>query len=63
MKKRYVVPSGSSGRFIRQRTLQARGLTLASAVDESSTGPASIMLIAPDGDPLLIAQHVPKPER
>jgi catechol 2,3-dioxygenase-like lactoylglutathione lyase family enzyme len=46
-----------------QRTLQARGLTLASAADESSTGPASLMLIDPDGNPILIDQHVPKPER
>ncbi|WP_309895436.1 VOC family protein [Archangium sp.] len=46
-----------------QRTLQARGLTLASAADESSTGPASLMLIDPDGNPILIDQHVPKPAR
>jgi catechol 2,3-dioxygenase-like lactoylglutathione lyase family enzyme len=44
-----------------QRTLQARGLTLASAADEASTGPASLMLIDPDGNPILIDQHVPKP--
>ncbi len=46
-----------------QRTLQARGLTLASAADDSSTGPASLMLIDPDGNPILIDQHVPKPAR
>jgi hypothetical protein len=46
-----------------QRTLQARGLTLASAADESSTGPASLMLIDPDGNPILMDQHVPKPAR
>ncbi|MCY1022518.1 VOC family protein [Pyxidicoccus sp. MSG2] len=46
-----------------QRTLQARGLTLASVADESSTGPASLMLIDPDGNPILIDQHVPKPVR
>jgi catechol 2,3-dioxygenase-like lactoylglutathione lyase family enzyme len=46
-----------------QRTLQARGLTLASAAAESSTGPASLMLIDPDGNPILIDQHVPKPAR
>ena len=46
-----------------QRTLQARGLTLTSAADESSTGPASLMLIDPDGNPILIDQHVPKPAR
>jgi catechol 2,3-dioxygenase-like lactoylglutathione lyase family enzyme len=46
-----------------QRTLQARGLPLTSAADESSTGPASLMLIDPDGNPILIDQHVPKPAR
>ncbi len=46
-----------------QRTLQARGLTLSTVADESSTGPASLMLIDPDGNPILIDQHVPKPER
>lgn len=46
-----------------QRTLQARGLTLASAADESSTGPASLMLVDPDGNPILLDQHVPKPAR
>lgn len=46
-----------------QRTLQARGLTLATAADEASTGPASLMLIDPDGNPILIDQHVPKPQR
>jgi catechol 2,3-dioxygenase-like lactoylglutathione lyase family enzyme len=46
-----------------QRTLQARGLTLTSAADESSTGPASLMLIDPDGNPILIDQHVSKPAR
>jgi catechol 2,3-dioxygenase-like lactoylglutathione lyase family enzyme len=46
-----------------QRTLQAKGLTLTSAADESSTGPASLMLIDPDGNPILIDQHVPKPVR
>jgi catechol 2,3-dioxygenase-like lactoylglutathione lyase family enzyme len=46
-----------------QRTLQDRGLTLTSTADESSTGPASFMLIDPDGNPILIDQHVPKPAR
>ena len=46
-----------------QRTLQSRGLTLTTAADESSTGPASLMLIDPDGNPILIDQHVPKPKR
>jgi len=46
-----------------QKTFQARGLTQAPAADEASTGPASFMLIDPDGNPILIDQHVPKPSR
>lgn len=31
--------------------------------DESSTGPASLVLTDPDGNPILIAQHVPRPRK
>ena len=41
-----------------QRSLKASGLTLASQADESTTGPASLTLIDPDGNPVLIDQHV-----
>lgn len=44
-----------------QRRLKAQGLTLTTAADESATGPASLMLIDPDGNPILVDQHVPKP--
>ena len=40
-----------------QRKLKAQGVTLASEADESSTGPASITLVDPDGNPVLIDQH------
>ncbi len=43
-----------------QARLQKHGLTLASAADPASTGPASLMVIDPDGNPVLIDQHVPK---
>ncbi len=43
-----------------QRTLTSRGLTLATTADESSTGPAGFMLMDPDGNPILIDQHVPR---
>lgn len=46
-----------------QRTLKSRGLTLATEADESTTGPASLMLIDPDGNPILIDQHVPAPKK
>lgn len=43
------------------RTLQSRlkeqGLEFASEADEHSTGPASFMLIDPDGNPILVDQH------
>lgn len=46
-----------------QRRLKAHGLPLASEADESTTGPASLMLIDPDGNPILIDQHVPSPRK
>ena len=46
-----------------QRTLKARGLTPAPAADESTDGPAYFMLTDPDGNPILVDQHVPKPKR
>ncbi len=46
-----------------QRTLVSNGLTLATKADESSTGPASLMLLDPDGNPILIDQHVPAPKK
>jgi|SRR5688572_22425691 len=46
-----------------QRALKARGLTLASEADESTSGPASLMLIDPDGNPVLLDQHVPSPRK
>ncbi len=44
-----------------QRSLKAKALALTSEADESATGPASLMLIDPDGDPILIDQHVASP--
>lgn len=44
-----------------QRALKERGLTLTAAADESTKGPASLMLLDPDGNPILIDQHVPRP--
>jgi catechol 2,3-dioxygenase-like lactoylglutathione lyase family enzyme len=42
-----------------QRVFKSRGLALASEADESTSGPASLMLLDPDGNPILIDQHVP----
>ena len=41
-----------------QRQLKDRGLTLLAEADESSTGPASFMIVDPDGNPILVDQHV-----
>ena len=41
-----------------QRALKASGVPIAQEADESSSGPASIMLIDPDGNPILVDQHV-----
>ena len=40
-----------------QRVLRERGVALASEADEASQGPASLTLIDPDGNPILIDQH------
>jgi catechol 2,3-dioxygenase-like lactoylglutathione lyase family enzyme len=41
-----------------QRRLRAGGIEPATAVDESTTGPAFLMVIDPDGNPILFDQHV-----
>ncbi len=41
-----------------QRQLKAQGLTLSPEADESTTGPAYFMLTDPDGNPVLVDQHV-----
>ncbi len=41
-----------------QKTLKANGVTFATEADESSTGPASFVVVDPDGNPVLVDQHV-----
>ena len=41
-----------------QRQLKARGLEFMSEADEATTGPASFMVLDPDGNPILLDQHV-----
>ena len=41
-----------------QRQLKAKGVELASEADENSTGPASFVALDPDGNPILVDQHV-----
>ncbi len=41
-----------------QHELQSQGLSLLNEADENTSGPASLMLLDPDGNPILIDQHV-----
>jgi lactoylglutathione lyase len=41
-----------------QRELKAKGITFASEADETSTGPGSFIIVDPDGNPILVDQHV-----
>lgn len=41
-----------------QRRLKAQGVTLANEADERTTGPASFVAVDPDGNPVLVDQHV-----
>lgn len=47
-------------REIRDRLVEA-GLELATDLDPEGAGPASIVLEDPDGNPILVDQHVPRP--
>ena len=41
-----------------QRRLKEQGVQLAAEADEGTTGPAYFMAIDPDGNPVLVDQHV-----
>ena len=41
-----------------QRRLKAQGVALEAEADEGSTGPASFIAVDPDGNPILVDQHV-----
>jgi lactoylglutathione lyase len=41
-----------------QRQLRARGVEFEQEADESTTGPASFFVLDPDGNPILVDQHV-----
>jgi len=41
-----------------QRQLKAQGVALLNETDESTTGPGSFIAVDPDGNPILIDQHV-----
>ena len=41
-----------------QRKLKSQGVQLVSEADETTTGPASFVAIDPDGNPILVDQHL-----
>jgi lactoylglutathione lyase len=41
-----------------QRQLKGQGVEFISKADESTTGPASFIVMDPDGNPILVDQHV-----
>jgi lactoylglutathione lyase len=41
-----------------QRQVKAQGVVLMTEADEATTGPASFVVIDPDGNPILVDQHV-----
>ena len=41
-----------------QRQLKAKGIVLHTEADENGTGPASFLALDPDGNPILVDQHV-----
>ena len=41
-----------------QRQLRAQGVQFQQEADESTTGPASFVVVDPDGNPILFDQHV-----
>ena len=41
-----------------QQSLKEKGISLATEADETTTGPANFMVIDPDGNTILIDQHV-----
>lgn len=41
-----------------QKELKAKGIQFASEADENNTGPGSFVIVDPDGNPILVDQHV-----
>lgn len=45
-----------------QRQLREKGIEPVMAADESTSGPASFVVVDPDGNPILVDQHVERPK-
>ena len=52
-----TLPSFTDVRQLQQQ-LKAQGVKLEQEADESTTGPASVIVMDPDGNPILFDQHV-----
>ena len=59
-RKKETLDEFTDVRALQKRLLEA-GLELQAKADEESTGPASFMLSDPDGNPILVDQHVARP--
>lgn len=46
-----------------QKHAEAQGIALTTKADESTTGPASITMVDPDGNVILIDQHTDRPKK
>ncbi len=45
-----------------QAMLDGRKVKITTRAEDSADGPASLIVVDPDGNPILIDQHVPRPE-
>lgn len=61
-KDKETLPSFQDVREL-QRTLKARGIVMAVEVDEKTEGPGYFKLNDPDGNAILVDQHVASPKR
>lgn len=52
-----AIPSFTDVREI-QRQLKAKDIRIETEADENTTGPASLIVIDPDGNPILVDQHI-----
>ncbi len=41
-----------------QRELKVQGIKMQTGADESTSGPASFIIVDPDGNPILVDQHI-----
>jgi catechol 2,3-dioxygenase-like lactoylglutathione lyase family enzyme len=57
-----TLPSFEDVRDI-QRELRSRGVKVTLPADETTTGPGFLLLADPDGNPILIDQHVGSPKK